>query len=415
MVVTTLLESNVSSIQRWDTQALFIADAGLEEAVYRINLLYPTEVTVNGETFNAAIKDTGSLDADWATKVFLCTYPPPSGSGNVEHTATIQDQDSWLTYCHPSDEDLALTVSHKLNDDGTVATLDGAAINLVTVYGRKGIAKREVLAELYPERWFPNSALLCEELLDMGGNPDIDGTVPHVHTNGNMEIGGSPHIHGDARASGSIEISGDPTIDGEIIEGAPEQWIPNVRASDFYYMLEYRLDENGNIWDADGKPVSDDDFGWNFAGSKWKVTGSCSSYVYYVQADVEVMGNPGTPENLWVTTIICEGCITFLGNPFMVANYGGILLVAEGDANGDGAVDNQPVIELSGTPSQQAANYAGAILSHGDLKIKGNPGVEGCLVAEGGIPIGGNPDIVYNGTRYMWPYVRYHAFTWRER
>ncbi len=196
LVVSALTETKLSSVQLWDTEALFIAEAGIEEALYRVNLQYPTEVTINGKTFNAAIKDTGSWDTDWMTRIFLCSYPPPTGEGNCEHTATIQNMDSWLSYCHPTNENLALAVEHKLNGDGSIATLDSAPINVVTVHGRKGIARREVVADLYPERWHPNNALLCEEDMVISGNPEIDGTVSHVHTNSNMEIPGSPIFGG---------------------------------------------------------------------------------------------------------------------------------------------------------------------------------------------------------------------------
>jgi len=416
LLVTTLTESRVSSFQSWDTQALFIAEAGLEEALYRVNLQYPTEVTVNGETFNAAVKDTGSLESDWVTRIFLCSYPAPGGGGSSEHTPTIQSMDSWLTYSHPTDEDLALSVRHKLNGDGTIAMLDGAPINLVTIYGRKGLAKREVLAELYPERWFPNNALLCEKDMDIGGDPTIQGTVPHVHTNSNLDIGGSPYIGGNATASGSINISGNPTIMGDTASGVSRAWIPRVKASDFFYMHEYLMMNGGDAQDSAGDPVNPKDLGWNWTGNKWKVTGDAVDGVYYLQgSNVEVSGNPGAPDDPWEATIISEGYIRFTGNPTMTSHYEGILLVAEGDANGDGGIDGQPVVAVSGTPSGEVLNYCGAILSHGDLQISGNTRADGCLVAEGGIPIGGTPTITYNGTRYAWPFVRYDLHAWREK
>lgn len=414
LVVSSLTETKVSSVQLWDTEALFIAEAGIEEALYRVNLQYPTEVTVNGESFNAAIKDTGSWDTDWMTRVFLCSYPPPAGEGNCEHTATIQDMDSWLNYCHPTNENLALTVEHKLNGDGSIATLDSAPINVVTVQGRKGIARREVVADLYPERWHPNNALLCEEDMVVSGNPEIDGTVSHVHTNSNLEIPGSPHICGDATACGMIEISGNPDIEGDTASGVPRVWIPEVRAEDYYFMREYRLGRDGISYDREDNEIEDPK-GWKYTGGQWRVGGNeAADGVFYVETNVSISGNPGEATDLWEATIITEGAIAFSGSPSMEARYGGILIVAEGDLDGDGVSDSEPVIELSGTPSQ-VANYQGAILSAGDLKVKGNPGVEGCLVAEGGIPIGGNPNITYNGARYKFPYMRYQMCAWRER
>ena len=321
----------------------------------------------------------------------------------------------WLTYCHPTDEDLALAVRHKLNGDGSIAMLDGAPVNLATIYGRKGLAKREVLAELYPERWHPNNALLCEEDMVIGGNPLIDGTVAHVHTNSDLEISGGPHICGDATASGSIEISGSPTIDGDTASGVTKVWIPDVRAQEYYYMCEYILHDGGEAEDSAGNEIDPDDYGWKWSGGQWKVAGNkATDGAYYIEADVEIAGSPGTAEAPWEATLITEGCIKFTGSPVMEARYGGILIVAEGDEDGNGQVESEPVVELGGTPAQQA-KYQGAVLSAGDLKVKGNPAIEGCLVAKGGIPIGGNPTIKYNGARYKFPYVRYKPLAWREK
>ncbi len=191
-------------------------------------------------------------------------------------------------------------------------------------------------------------------------------------------------------------------------------WIPNVRAEDYYFMHEYRLETNGKIYDPDSVEVTDD-LGWKYSGMQWKVSGNwAADGVFYIKTNASISGNPGEATDLWEATLITKGTITFTGTPFMEARYGGILIVAEGDMDGDGVSDSEPVIELSGTPSQ-AANYQGAILSAGDLKVKGNPGIEGCLVAEGGIPIGGNPTITYNGARYKFPYMRYQMCAWRER
>lgn len=415
LVITAAVETRVSSIQLWDTQALFVAEAGIEEAIQRLNLQFPTQVTVNGQTFNAAVKDTGALDPGWATRIFLCAYPPPEGSGAVEHTATVQDVQNWLTYSHPTAEDLALTITHKLNRDGTIRLLDGEPINMITVSGRKALAKRELLAEVSPERWQSNNAVLSDGPLTINGNPTIQGTSGSVHTNEDLRIAGNPSISGDATASGSITITGNPTIGGEVREEVPEQWIPDVKATDFRYMAEYILGREGSIQDSAGRPVSED-LGWQFSGGKWKVSGNWASPgAYYVEGNALISGNPGEPDSPWQATVVAEGWIQFTGNPYMSARSGGILLVAEGDADQDGLIDKEPVLKVSGNPAAQAENYCGALLSAGDSKISGNPSVEGCIVAEGSCSISGNPTITYNGNRFRFPWVRYQVAAWRER
>ncbi len=416
LMFSAVTETKISANGLWDIQALFIAEAGIEEAIQRLSLPYPTQVTVNGKTFNASIKDTGSLDSDWATRVFLCVHPPPAGSGNVEHTATVQPSGSWLKYSHPTHADLALTIQHKLNEDGTIAMRDDYPINLITVSGRQGLVRRELLAEVYAiPNWPVSNAVLCDGPAVISGMPIIDGSNAHVHTNSNLEITGDPHILGDVTASGSITISGNPTIDGNIEQGVPEQWIPDVKAAHYRYMADYILKSDGSICDAEGNPVSDD-LGWNFAGGNWRVQDPQPvSAVYYVQANVVVTAEPGTPESPWETTIISEGSISFSGNPSMRARYGSILLVAEGDLDQDGAIDAEPVIEISGNPAQETENYDGAILSAGDIKTKGDPAIQGCVVAEGGIEIGGEANITFSGTVSEFPYIKYELCAWRER
>ncbi len=415
VMVTTLTETQVASVQLWDTQALFIAEAGIEEAIQRLNLQFPTEITVNGETFNAAIRDTGSLDSDWAARIFLCVYPPPEGPESVEHTATIQHQSDWLGYSHATNEDLALTIQHKLNGDGTVATLDDEPINVIAVSGREALAKREISAEVYPERWRPNNAVLSDGPMSINGNPTIDGTSGSVHTNEDLTITGNPYISENATASGWITIAGNPTIGGDVRERTPEQWIPHVRAADYRDIAEYVLTRDGAILDSAGYPVFED-LGWKYSGQKWQVSGnSAEPGVYYVEGNAKISGNPGDPDSPWETTIIAEGWIQFSGTPFISARSGGILLVAQGDANQDGIIDKEPALEISGNPTAEAENYDGALLSAGNFKINGDPCVEGCVVSQGECPISGDPTITYNGTRYRFPYVRYQLSAWREK
>lgn len=419
LMVTTLSETKISSTQLQDVQALFVAEAGIAEAIYRLNLRYPTEVHVNGETFNAAIKDTGHIDPRWVAKIFLCAHPPPPCSGSTEHTATIQPEEDWLKYSHPTDPELVITIKHKL-DLGPGIEEYQLPVEIITVSGRKGAAARHVLAEARPEGWETNYGVLCDGPVTISGGPEILGTVGNVHSNSDLTIKGNAHISGKATASGEVEISGNPAIDGGWYEGVPEQWVPDVRARDYLYMADYLLCADGLIRDAETDTLIREDLGWEWSSDKWRVNNDwAASGVYYADGNVTISGNPGTPEAIWQATIIATGSISVAGNPFMGSNYGGILLVAEGDADHDGVIDGEPVIEISGTPEQETANYDGAILSAGSIKTTGDPAVQGCLIAEGGLDIpltmGGNVSITYNGERYMFPYVVYHLAAWREK
>jgi hypothetical protein len=96
----TRTDVNIARLQTLHTEAIYVAEAGVEEALHRMSMTDPTNVTVNGSTINAAIGDaTVPYDPDWKARIFLARPGqepvPPVG---VDHTVTIQDAGSWLEY-----------------------------------------------------------------------------------------------------------------------------------------------------------------------------------------------------------------------------------------------------------------------------------------------------------------------------
>ena len=74
LAMVSSMDLKIAGNQRTTTQALFVAEAGLNEAVHRISLPNPTNVTVGGWTGNAAISDSEP-------------YDPKLGDAHISHGA----------------------------------------------------------------------------------------------------------------------------------------------------------------------------------------------------------------------------------------------------------------------------------------------------------------------------------------
>ncbi len=168
------VDLKITGNQREYTQALFVAEAGLNEAVTRLGMRDPTQITVDGWTGNAAISDPAApnYDPDW--KAIIELRSPGSGtsqSGSTYRMGSIQPSSgNYLTYSQSSGDDEVLMIQHKWKDrdgDGVrdadeIVRYDASAmpsenfdsgtpIEVITVTGRAGSAKRNIIAEIFPK------------------------------------------------------------------------------------------------------------------------------------------------------------------------------------------------------------------------------------------------------------------------
>ena len=248
LAVLSSMDLRISGNQRVTTQSLDVAEAGLNEAIHRISLLYPTNVTIGGWTGNAAIGDPPPLDPNWETRVYL-TGPgsAPSGGGSIVTTGTIQNPNqTYLQYSRASGTGDLLTVRHKWEDrngDGTkdaneVVRYDpdqvppenfasGYPVEIVTITGRMGQAERVIQAEVTKRKLTARTmgALFIDKAISITGNPGIcgynhninapNGTKPNAciawheskgHLPGIATTGDDIDIHG-----GAADVEGNPT------------------------------------------------------------------------------------------------------------------------------------------------------------------------------------------------------------
>jgi hypothetical protein len=198
LVFLTRTDVNISKHQTLHVEALYVAEAGVEEALHRLALPNPTNITVNGSSINASIQDPSRPpDPNWKARIFLCSPGgEPAAPVGEYHTCTIQDATDWLEYSSGSDLTAALTIEHKWQDldgdgtreDGEIVLYDGSRyppqnftsgtpVEVVTVTAKSATAEREILVEAtrLPLNVNARAALFCNMGVNVRGNVSICG------------------------------------------------------------------------------------------------------------------------------------------------------------------------------------------------------------------------------------------------
>lgn len=247
VAMVSSMDLKISGNQRHSTQSLFIAEAGLNEAVHRISFPDPTVMTVGAWTGNAAIADSEPYDPNWTTFIYL-TDPAaaPAGGGSVHTTGTLQDPNQpYLEYSEASGTDAVLTIRHKwrdLNGDGMRDAneivrydalqvppenfISGYPVEVVTVTGRSSDGERVIEVEVTKKMVNVRTlgALYVDKAVKITGNAAFCGydhdintpiyTKPHACTAWHYAGGALPGVTstGDAiKVLGSADVVGFPT------------------------------------------------------------------------------------------------------------------------------------------------------------------------------------------------------------
>jgi len=248
-------------------------------------------------------------------------------------------------------------------------------------------------------------AVLTQKDLKISGNPTIGGTCGSVHTNEDLDASGNPTATGPMTASGTfpnvskLEDIGagsggsKPTKPIPVID--PAQVLLKAQASVPASQL-FRMLSTGTVLDGLGTVLAilakGDTFnGWKYeAGSGWQLSGNTATDgTYYLEGNVKVSGNPGSPQTPWKTTILATGDVEISGNPEATTHFGETFIIAGAD------------VKISGNPSQ---GFTGLIGAHEQIDISGNATFTGFVIAEDGASdsktvkdntISGNATITY--------------------
>ncbi len=246
LAMVSSMDLKISGNQRTTTQSLFIAEAGLNEAIHRTSLPNPTNVAVAGWTGNVAISDSEPYDPDWKTYIYLTTPgSAPAVGGSAVSTGTLQDPNNgYLSYSRTTGTDDVLTIEHKWVDrDGDGARdvnevvlydplkippenfASGFPVEIITVAGHSANGERVIQAEVTKRMMIARTlgALYVDKAVKLTGNcafcghnHDLNtpvGTKPNGCVAFHLPSGNLPGVTstGDlVKTKGSADVIGDP-------------------------------------------------------------------------------------------------------------------------------------------------------------------------------------------------------------
>ena len=356
-------EVQIASNHLRGTQAFFLAEAGLEHAFNRVNVLWNTS-RASLPTNVGSPQPVPGIPAD----------TPLGGAGNY----TVQYQAAGLWTWRVESTGKAIVGSQQFPQ-----------------------IRRAIMSTFFQAK----NAIVANGDLTIGGSADVsatDGQCGNVHSNGNLKLTGSNvHIHGDATETSTFDDdTGNPQVDGVRLRNTPTETVPHidpaaflqdlknnadVRGSlslDHLYQVTVNADGKGEVRDGNGTLIetlnSGDTWmacGWKYTAgtplAEWNLNSStpCDG-TYYFEGTVETQ-SAGTDADPWKTTLIATGDIKITGNPTIQA-----------DANytvHDTLFYSGRDVDIFGTPSN---GYNGLIAAHEQFNLHGNGGFNGFIIGE---------------------------------
>ena len=310
LLTMTSNDTKLSTLQRDSTEAFYIAEAGIEKALWYLN----------------TSTDNGGEGLDWRPNEYQELYP--AGSTNYYQITIVDDPD-------PNKDEIIITSKGVVSDEKKVY-----GSRKVEVIAKKAIAKAPDVAYNY--------AIASEADLTFSGNVQTFGG--DIHANGNLNISGEgTNIHvynGEATATGTNEYSG---------SNLELQTYPKI---DFDYYKQLAKDNNSyygdntsvvfstytplngiHFIDGDVEIKADLDIidGAIFATGEIKVTGNptinrTQSEGYDNPLAIIAKGDITLGGNIYVEGIIqTEGTFTINGS---ITVYNGAVVADEGVLNG---------------------------------------------------------------------------------
>jgi PilX N-terminal len=350
----TRTDVNISSHQTQYVDAMYVAEAGVEEALQRLELKDPSYVTVNGSSINAAIRDASNPpDPNWTARIYLCRPgSQPSATTHHLNTVTVQNSDGWLEYSSPDDTTEVLTIQHKWRDrngDGVrdaneVVLYDGGSIppenfvkgspvEVITAVGRSGTAERSIKVEAtrLPLNVNVKAAVMSDLGVDLRGNVTICGHNHSIDTpehTGLTDCNDWDHPHGgtcvEAGCLNAVLTTGDPVLvkGSTDAAGYPSQW--DTSSTNTFYTLAQTLglsqDEVDEILSSadytdvgQANPQDGITYVDNAGGSQAMWNNGSGSGLLYVTGDFRTTGN-----FIWRGLIYVEGDLVMHGTVWVL-------------------------------------------------------------------------------------------------
>ena len=387
-------ETLVARNHQSSAQARAAAEAGLNHGVQvvvdHIRLIDPGVVEAGLDTLLA---DVSVLDITLGASIALNA----ASDSTAEYEVAVMDEDD---PARGADATVLGDDGDATNDEDNVATTDNNLKLIVRATGRAKDSTTVTLEAVIGP--YDLGALVANGDLTISGSVDIDGTSGDVHSNGDMVISG-----GSASISGTISTSGDYTGSLAAIEGAPEVPLPTVDPTDYRQHADFVLTSSGTMTDSAGTVLctaspktSCNNWDWDGGSQTWTMnSNSAVDGTYYVEGNATISGSPGnfgggTPDP-WNLTLIATKSIDISGSPDIAPETNQLLVVAGGDLEISGGLDNTDPLSAQGQ-----------ILVHEQINFSGSPSLFGQIVVEDAEDvetlvhtnsISGSVEITYNG------------------
>ncbi|HZL84982.1 MAG TPA: pilus assembly PilX N-terminal domain-containing protein [Candidatus Krumholzibacteria bacterium] len=358
LIYTAGGDLKMSGADRRGTQAQFSAEAGVQEALARLSMRPGTDVTVNGETFDACIRDTAStLDPDWEVQMFTPGGDTPtSANPSTMFTPTVQPTSSALDYVR---DDNLLVIRHKWRDlngdnvrdaneivryDGSLIPPEnmntGSTIEVIEVSGYMADARRRLRVEVTRFPFSPNimAALECNTGVDIKGTVNICGHNHSINTPENTNLESAPtcsptydeafdHLPAVMTTGDEIEVDGSTDLLGE--PGPTDSSSTNP-----FYSLAEALGVEQDVVDQiladpdhtssnDASPLNGITFVNGDATGSEKFNSVSGEGLLYVAGDLDISGGFS-----WVGLVYVDGDVRITGNAWVL---GAMLVQGESD------------------------------------------------------------------------------------
>lgn len=342
--MVSTMELKISGNQRISTRSLFIAEAGLNEAIYRLSLSHPTMVTVGGWTGDAALCDSVPYDPNWTVRIYL-TSPStaPASSASLYCTGTLQDLNSGhLTYSVPDGTSKVLTIRHKwidrdsdgMRDQNEIVLYDalhvppenfatGYPVDVITVTGRSSDGERMIQAEVTKNSVIVRTlgALYVDKAVKITGNSEFCGhnhpinvpvfTVPDACGAWHLTGGNLPGVTStgdEVNVMGSADVLGYPIP------------VDNSPTNPFYSLGEVLglsdVDINNILSDPDNTSIVDPLNGITYIQGDGNINSNLTGEgLLYVTGDLHAAGS-----FIYKGLIFVEGDVHFTGTPWILGS-----------------------------------------------------------------------------------------------
>jgi hypothetical protein len=388
------------------------AEAGLNRAIVAIIADTTTDWLAGADGAIDAGNPAAAVNDDNGQLDFILGAGPYAldAAGDYTYDIEILDDDNPLLYSALTADQVTAMLENVTN---SIFTDDNDRMILrATGFGPNGTTVRiaRVLASdtdlVNPVNSSFDAAIIVNGNFEMNGNITVNGTSGSVHSNGNLsKTGASGTITGAATTSGTY--SGAEMATGGTSSGAPTVNFPDIQASSYEHLADYKLTNTGavqtkvgGVW-TDCTTAACKGLGWTFSGSgasaTWSTGKTPSAATVYVDAKVSIGPTSGSANK--PLSIIATGDIDVNSNQAKLTPHANNIQFV---TNGDLTI-NASDLDLDASALEGEIRVRGQMDAGGNMSFQGRVMVQdvagaGTTVADGATRIHGSVQFTYNGT-----------------